>query len=123
MLKIGNSYYEIYYHVTFSTKYRMPLLNLGKIQCVREIAIQKSEDMDFLVHILNGYKDHIHILLAVPPRHALAHVISHIKGASSRAIPEVTWQTGYYVKTTDKDKFKVVYEYIKGQWEKHSDYV
>lgn len=119
MLKHGNSYYELYYHVVFSTKRRMQVLDKNKIKRINKIARAKAEEIGFLIHILNGYKDHIHILLTIPPSLAVAKVIKDIKGTSSRAIPELTWQEGYYVKSLKKKDLEAIFEYIENQWIQH----
>lgn len=95
------------------------MLSLEKIARVREIAKAKAEEMGFLLHILNGYLDHIHLLATIPPALALAHVIKHIKGASSRKIEELYWQEGYWVKAVEKPNVATVASYIEKQLEHH----
>lgn len=119
MLKQGNSYYELYYHVVFATKRREPMLSIEKIMQIRKIAKAKAEELGFLLHILNGYLDHIHLLATVPPALALARVIKHIKGASSRQIEELYWQEGYWVKAVEKPNVSTVAAYIEKQQEHH----
>ena len=119
MLKQGNSYYELYYHFVFATKRREPMLNLEKIKQIRQIAKAKADEMGFLLHILNGYRDHIHLLATVPPALSLAQVMKHIKGASSRKVEDVYWQEGYWVKAVEKPHVATVASYIEKQWEHH----
>ncbi len=119
MRKDTNTYYEIYYHIVFSTKNRAAMLDENKIRKIRQIAARKAEELSFLLHALNGYKDHIHILLTIPPALALSTAIKHIKGTSSHALPDVYWQKGHYAKTLHREIFDTTNKYIQNQWYRH----
>ena len=70
--------------------------------------------------------DHIHILLAIPPKHSVSQIIGYLKGKSSLMIYERHanlkhkygnrhfWCTGYYVDTVGKNAKKIE-EYIRNQ--------
>lgn len=75
--------------------------------------------MDFLLHALNGYKDHIRILLTIPLKLALADVVKHVKGATSHAIADVYWQNGYFAKTLHRNIVDTTIKYIHNQWLRH----
>ncbi|HRP70443.1 MAG TPA: IS200/IS605 family transposase [Turneriella sp.] len=123
MLKKGNSYYELYYHVVFATKRREAMLSLAKISEIREIVKRKSDEMGFLSHIVNGYVDHIHMLVTIPPSLAIATVVKHIKGVSSRSIDELYWQEGYWVQGIEKKSVSTVAAYIENQWHHHQTFI
>ncbi len=95
------------------------MLNLEKMKRIRDIAKAKADEMGFLLHILNGYRDHIHLLATVPPALWLAQVLKHIKGASSRQIEDLYWQEGYWVKAVEKPNVATVASYIEKQIEHH----
>ncbi|MFZ5628794.1 MAG: IS200/IS605 family transposase [Spirochaetota bacterium] len=120
MLKPGNTYYELYYHVVFATKLRLPMLTIQKVKCIREITKTKANEIGFLLHILNGHVDHIHALITVPPALPLARVIKHIKGVSSRQIDELYWHEGYWVQGVEKPNVAAVASYIEKQQEHHA---
>jgi putative transposase len=73
------------FHVTWIPKYRKKKIYgnlrqyLGEI--FRELAIQKE------CRILEGHlmPDHVHMLISVPPKFAVAQVIGFIKGKSAIA--------------------------------------
>ena len=73
-------------------------------------------------------KNHIHMLLSIPPKLAVSDFVGYLKGKSTLMIFEryakmkykygrrVFWTNGYYVSTVGANK-KVVQEYIQNQEE------
>jgi putative transposase len=115
MLKNPHNYQHLNYHVIFSTKYRQKIINYEMLDQIRLHTKDKSISLGFIIHILNGYQDHIHILLSIPPKYSLYHIVKEIKGYTSYKIPELKWQRGYGVFTVDKNSFSGIFEYIKNQ--------
>ncbi|MBI3815414.1 MAG: IS200/IS605 family transposase, partial [Nitrospinae bacterium] len=72
--------------------------------------------------------DHLHILIAIPPKYSVSQVVGFIKGKSAihiamsfvgrkkNFIGQNFWARGYYVSTIGRDE-KVVREYISKQEE------
>ena len=70
--------------------------------------------------------DHVHILIEIPPKYAIAQVIGYIKGKSAIAIArnflgrkqnftgQSFWAKGYYVSTVGKDE-ETIKRYIQQQ--------
>ena len=71
-------------------------------------------------------KDHIHMLLRIPPKYSVSYVMGVLKGKSSLMIFERHanlkykygnrnfWCRGYYVDTVGRNK-KIIAEYIRNQ--------
>ena len=71
-------------------------------------------------------KDHIHMLVSIPPKYSIAQIMGYLKGKSSLMIFEKYanlkykygnrhfWCRGYYVSTVGANK-KAIQEYIKNQ--------
>jgi putative transposase len=71
-------------------------------------------------------RDHVHMLLAIPPKYAVSQVIGYIKGKSAIHLARVYgerkrgfvgqsfWARGYFVSTVGRDE-TVIREYIKNQ--------
>ena len=71
-------------------------------------------------------KDHIHMLVAIPPKYSVSQFMGYLKGKSSLMIFEKYanlkykygnrhfWCRGYYVSTVGKNK-KAIAEYIRNQ--------
>ena len=76
-------------------------------------------------------KDHIHMLVSIPPKYSVAQIMGYLKGKSSLMIFEKYanlkykygnrhfWCRGYYVSTVGANK-KAIQEYIRNQL--HEDY-
>ena len=56
-------------------------------------------------------KDHIHMLISIPPKYSVAQIMGYLKGKSSF---RHFWCRGYYVSTVGANK-KAIQEYIKNQ--------
>jgi len=123
---LSHSKWECKYHVVFIPKYRRKTLyaklrqHLGPV--FRELARQKECD------ILEGHlmPDHVHMLISIPPKYAVAQVMGFIKGKSAIHLARVYaghrrnfvgqhfWARGYLVSTVGKDE-AVVRKYIQEQ--------
>jgi len=74
-------------------------------------------------HILRG---HVHMLISIPPKYSVAHVVGTIKGKSSiwiaqnieRKVKNFTgakfWARGYFVSTVGRDE-ELIRLYIRNQ--------
>ncbi len=70
--------------------------------------------------------DHVHMLIAIPPKHAVSQVVGYIKGKSAIHLARVYgerkrnfvgqhfWARGYFVSTVGRDE-GVIREYIQQQ--------
>jgi putative transposase len=112
-LKYGRTYTMLFYHVIFSTKGREQTITNEKLSLIRIYAKEKCESLRIKLVILNGYQDHIHILLSIPPRYSLSQIIKEIKGYTSYKISELKWQRGYGAFTVDKNSFSEVLNILR----------
>ena len=123
---LAHSKWNCKYHVVFAPKYRRVVMlgekgrEIGAI--LRELCKWKG------VNIIEAEvcKDHIHMLLEIPPKISVASFMGYLKGKSSLMIYErwgnlkfkyrnrEFWCKGYYVDTVGKNTQKIQ-EYIKGQ--------
>ena len=80
----------------------------------------------------NIMKDHIHMIMIIPPKYAVSDVIKKIKGVTSINLRKkfdwlkkvywkegVVWSPGYYVSTIGIDE-KVIIKYVK--WQQSQDF-
>ena len=114
------------YHIVFAPKYRRQIIygrikaDVGKI--LRDLCNRKN------VEIIEAEccPDHIHILVAIPPKMSVSSFMGFLKGKSSLMIYEKWgnmkfkyrnrqfWCRGYYVDTVGKNEKKIA-EYISNQ--------
>jgi putative transposase len=81
----------------------------------------KAEELGVILHITNGYYDHVHMLVSLKPTLSVATAIKHFKGFSSHSMPELFWQNGYYAFTIGKNGFDAIFKYIQNQWHHHEN--
>ena len=129
---LSHSKWDCKYHVVFILKGRKKNL-YGKIRkylgpVFHELAGQKDSK------VLEGHMalDHVHMLIRIPPKYAVAGIIEYIKGKSAIAVArqfggkkrnfngERFWARGYAVSTVGFEEAKVR-EYIKNQERLDSD--
>ena len=78
-------------------------------------------------------KDHIHMLVSIPPKYSVSQIMGYLKGKSSLMIFEKYanmkykygnrhfWCRGYYVDTVGRNK-KAIAEYIRNQLQEDISY-
>ena len=123
---LSHSRWECKYHVVWIPKCRKKTLygqlrkNLGEV--LHELARQKESK------VLEGHlqPDHVHMLISIPPKYAVSHVVGYMKGKSAIHIARNYlgqkknytgmhfWARGYFVSTVGTDE-EVVRAYIREQ--------
>jgi putative transposase len=122
---LSHSKWDCKYHVVFVPKYRRKALSgelrrqLGSV--FHELARQKE------CQIIEGHlmPDHVHLCIAIPPKHSVASVIGFLKGKSAIAIARMQgkernfngehfWARGYAVSTVGFNE-EEVRRYIRNQ--------
>lgn len=116
------------YHLVFPTKYRRKVINDGvKAFILSRIEIIKEHYPELIFKNVNTDKDHIHLLVSIPPQFAVGKVVGIIKTNTARGmkaeIPflrEVYWGTnsiwseGYFVSTVGINE-QTIQNYIDQQ--------
>ena len=124
--RLRHSVWECKYHLVWIPKCRRKVLygqlrrELGEV--FHELARQKECRIEE-GHLL---ADHVHVLMSIPPKYAVAQVVGFVKGKSAihiarsigrrrrNFIGESFWARGYYVSTVGKDE-EAVRKYVKEQ--------
>ena len=114
------------YHIVFAPKYRRKVFFGEKREAIGKILRQLCEWKKVEIHEAEICRDHVHMLVSIPPKIAVSSFMGYLKGKSSLMIYEQFgdmkykyrnrefWCRGYYVDTVGKDKKKIA-EYIKHQ--------
>ena len=70
--------------------------------------------------------DHIHLVISIPPKLAVATLIGHLKGASSHRVNEMfvshnsfAWQSEYGVFSVSEKSLSRVVDYVNNQKKHH----
>ena len=124
--KLQHTEWDCKYHVIFIPKYRRKVLygqirrELGDV--FRRLARQKESEIE------EGHMmaDHVHMMISIPPKYAVAQVIGFIKGKSAihiarhfgerrrNFVGHHFWARGYFVSTVGRDE-GVIRRYIRRQ--------
>ncbi|MAF08807.1 MAG: IS200/IS605 family transposase [Acidiferrobacteraceae bacterium] len=123
---LNHTRWECKYHIVFIPKYRRKTLfgevrrELGEV--FRRLARQRECKIEE-GHLL---ADHVHMMISIPPKYAVAQVVGYIKGKSAIHIARVYagrrrnyvgeefWARGYFVSTIGRDE-QVIRDYIRHQ--------
>jgi putative transposase len=123
---LAHTKWECKYHIVFAPKYRRKAIygkykvEIGKI--LRLLCARKG------IEIIEAEccPDHIHMLVAIPPKYSVSQIVGYLKGKSSLMIFDKFanlkykygnrhfWCRGYYVTTVGKNQKKIA-EYIRTQ--------
>ena len=114
------TYSRLFYHIVWATKNREPFLEPDIEEKIFSHIQKKSNSIGCKLLAINGYNDHIHLLIEIPPKDSVANVVKILKGASSFDFPEIYWQRGYGALTVSERNLKTAIDYIKRQKEHHS---
>jgi len=123
----SHTVWDCKYHLVFTTKYRYPVL-VGEValrcrELIREIA--RSVEIHIYAGAVN--RDHVHLLLGIPPNLAVSRAVQFLKGKSSHRMlneyPSLRkrywgqhlWARGYWVASSGNVTDEVWKEYIKNQ--------
>ena len=101
------------YHLVFPTKYRRRIINPGvKALLLARIETIKDHHPDLIFKEVNTDKDHIHLLVSIPPNWAVGKVVGLIKANTARSLKaefpflkdvywgtDSIWSEGYFVST------------------------
>ena len=94
--------------------------HLGEV--FKKLAAQKESRIEE-GHLM---PDHVHMMIAIPPKYAVSQVVGYIKGKSAIPMARVYaerrrnfvgqhfWARGYFVSTVGRDE-EVIREYIRHQ--------
>ena len=123
---LAHTKWECKYHIVFAPKFRRQII-YGKIKAdIGQMLRKLCEYKGIEIIEAEACKDHIHMLVSIPPKYSVAQIMGYLKGKSSLMIFEKYanlkykygnrhfWCRGYYVSTVGRNK-KAIQEYIQNQ--------
>lgn len=131
--KSSHCIYDLKYHVVWITKYRKPVLNEEIGTRTRDIIRQICASLD--VEILKGSirRDHVHLLVSMPPTVSVSKLVQRIKGVTSRKLLQENqglnrafwgrhlWSRGYFVASIGEVSEEIISKYIEEQGDMERD--
>lgn len=121
------SFWRVYYHLIWGTHNREPWMTKELEPKLFAYLVSKAHELDVFVFAINGWRDHIHLVVSIPPKISIADVVKRLKGASSFYINHVIepgfefkWQRGYGVFSLGESQRAIAEGYVDNQKEHHT---
>ena len=123
-----NAVYDTHLHLVFVVKYRKEVLTGEMLSSLEGYFRELCSSAGAELEEFNGETDHVHLLVSLPPRLAVATLVNSLKGVSSRYLrrdygPELAkqlwgkhlWSRSYYVGTAGGAPLDSLKRYIQNQ--------
>ena len=123
---LSHTKWECKYHIVYIPKYRKKALYGALRQQLGEVLKQLAMQRESRIEEGHLMRDHVHVLVSIPPKYSVSQVVGYMKGKSAIHIArtfmgkprnftgESFWARGYFVSTVGRDE-KQVREYIQKQ--------
>ena len=123
---LSHTKWECKYHVVFIPKCRRQVLYEQLRRHLGEVFHQLARQKESRIEEGHLMSDHVHMMIAIPPKYAVSEVIGYIKGKSAIHVARVygerkgnfvgqhLWARGYFVSTVGRDE-TVIRAYIRSQ--------
>ena len=124
---MSHSFTNIWIHLIFSTKDKLPLIDESFEQLLhKHIKSKLINEYESHVEEINGTNNHVHILFKQSPNFSINDIVKNLKGESSHWVNssnfinnKFAWQTGYSSFSISINKVGIVKKYILNQKEHH----
>jgi len=119
-------YWRLFYHIIWATKDRRPLIDPAWEADLHGYMRGKATALECIVHAVGGMPDHMHIVVSIPPKLAVAMIVGKLKGASSHYVNErfvaedmFAWQNEYGVLSCSENALTKIVDYVTNQKKHH----
>jgi putative transposase len=123
-----HSHAELYVHVVWATKERLPILEPGLLRVASKQAVSTAHKFGAAVLAFGGVSDHVHALLRYRPDLTVSELIRRLKSALTTTfrrdmptLPDFSWQTGYGAFSVSPSDIERVVRYIANQERHHAE--
>ena len=124
----GHSAYRLQYHVVWVCKYRRRVLKPGVCEYLRKLLAGLLRSMPGTeVETIGFDGDHLHMLMVIPPKYAVAEVMGRLKSQSASRLRKkfawlekvywkenIVWSPGYFVSSVGVDE-QTIKNYVEYQ--------
>ena len=105
----SHTVWDCKYHIVWVTKYRFPILGGDVGQRCRELIRETARAHEMVIHAGSINRDHVHMLLSIPPSLSVSRAVQYLKGRSSHKLlaefaslrkrywGQYLWARGYWV--------------------------
>src|ERR1700735_407935 len=113
---LSHTKWECKYHVVWIPKCRRKTLYVGLRKHLGDVFRRLAEQKESRIEEGHLMSDHVHMLIAIPPKYAVSQAVGFIKGKSAIHLARVYgerrrnfveqsfWARGYFVSTVGRDE-------------------
>jgi putative transposase len=117
--------YNLGYHFIWCPKYRRKVLVAQVESRLRELLLEKAEQIDVVIETMEIMSDHVHLFVKTTPVNAPHFIVQQFKGYTSRMLRKefdtlksrlpTLWTRSYYVESVGHISAETVKRYIENQ--------
>ena len=116
---LSHTKWECKYHIVYIPKYRKKALYGALRQQLGEVFKQLAMQRESRIEEGHLMRDHVHMLVSIPPKYSVSQVVGYMKGKSAIHIArtfmgkprnftgESFWARGYFVSTVGRDEKEI----------------
>jgi REP element-mobilizing transposase RayT len=121
-------YWQLFYHLVWSTKNRQPLLTPLVEKQVYGYLTSKAAGLKGVVYAIGGTVNHVHVVVAIPPAVSVSKFVGQVKGVASTKLNRsglsdvrFEWQAAYGAFSFDAKRLPNYIAYVERQKEHHGE--
>ncbi|HAK4778352.1 TPA: IS200/IS605 family transposase [Salmonella enterica] len=126
-LRKRHSVSKLVVHLIFTTKYRRKLFDGRMIEQLRNAFESAAGKLECEIIEMDGEPDHVHLLVAYPPKLAVSVMVNNLKSVSSRLLRQhnphlrmqsktgLLWSRSYFVCSTGGTTIEMLRAYVQSQ--------
>lgn len=119
--------FNLHVHLVFVTKYRRDVFEKAHYATMKAIFEKVCTNFEASLIEIDGEADHVHLLVAFPPKVSVSSLVNSLKGVSSRLLkkehPEllkrywkgVLWTPSYFAASCGGAPIEIIRQYIEQQ--------
>lgn len=131
LIRAEHHIYRLEYHFVWTPKYRCKAFQKPYTDTLKQIFIRIAYDYDMEIQEIEVPKDHVHMLIAIPPTITVCDAIRTLKSISAKEMfkryPEFQeqyfwsgklWSPSYFAETVGRVSEEAIKRYIQAQLKK-----
>jgi putative transposase len=123
--KNAGAMFSLKYHIVWCPKYRRAVLIDAVEQRLRELLVEKSDELGMIMHALEIMPDHVHLFVESDPTRCVAEIVNRLKGYTSRVLRDefpslrsrlpTLWSRSYFASSIGHVSAATIERYIAEQ--------
>lgn len=126
---MSHTYYQLLYHLVWSTKERQSLITIDFQRNLYEYMAGVFRSLKCYCILIGGMPDHVHVCIEIPPTLNISNIMRSVKVSTSKWVRQncsvgrdFEWQEGYGAFSVSASNKNTLIQYIKNQEKHHKKY-